>query len=150
MNMYLFCADCVFFLFLPFFPFSYSPPTVKVGKKETSIMVTHRIGTADKAFQVVDAPESLRKEDWARVVCVFVHGPAWQFKGWPDKWSEPAYIFNKTLGLNIKFRDQQVEPNVKNWNVTVLDLERQNRHLDATVSGNIWTHIEKSLLMRPL
>nr|KAF6378776.1 hypothetical protein mMyoMyo1_009686 [Myotis myotis] len=34
-------------------------------------------------YRVVDQPLKLMPQDWDQVVAVFVHSPAWQFKGWP-------------------------------------------------------------------
>ena len=34
-------------------------------------------------YRVLDNPKMLTKEEWDRVVAVFVEDKAWQFKGWP-------------------------------------------------------------------
>ncbi|VAH95937.1 unnamed protein product [Triticum turgidum subsp. durum] len=47
------------------------------------------------AFEVRDKPASLKADDWARVVAVFVLGKEWQFKDWPFKGH--VDIFNKGL-----------------------------------------------------
>lgn len=46
-------------------------------------------------YRIIDNPAKLTVQDWARVVAVFVMGPAWQFKGWP--WDgNPVEIFSKS------------------------------------------------------
>ncbi|XP_037440973.1 uncharacterized protein LOC119308919 [Triticum dicoccoides] len=58
------------------------------------------------AFEVRDKPASLKADDWARVVDVFVLGKEWQFKDWPFKGH--VDIFNKGIrshrGLNVVHR----------------------------------------------
>lgn len=45
-------------------------------------------------YRIIDSASKLSKDDWDRVVAVFVQGPAWQFKGWP--WNgNPVDIFAK-------------------------------------------------------
>ena len=44
-------------------------------------------------FKVVDSVKKLEPRQYERIVCVFVHGPAWQFKGW--EWKTPVDIFSK-------------------------------------------------------
>jgi len=46
-----------------------------------------------RVYQIVDNPARLSLEEWGRVAAVFVHGPAWQFKGW--KWENPVDLFQK-------------------------------------------------------
>ncbi|MES1903240.1 MAG: accessory factor associated with RNA polymerase II [Paramarteilia canceri] len=61
-------------------------------------------------IQIVDQPTSqLSKEDWERVVGVFVHGPAWQFKNWPFK-NGVTEIFSKgtfTFNCKLNFYSQR-------------------------------------------
>lgn len=45
------------------------------------------------AYEVRDKPSALKKDDWDRVVAVFVLGKEWQFKDWPFK--NRVEIFNK-------------------------------------------------------
>lgn len=43
-------------------------------------------------YHVVDSAANFRQNDWDRVVCVFVAGQQWQFKGW--KWEKPLELFS--------------------------------------------------------
>lgn len=47
------------------------------------------------SYQVIDNPSRLSIEEWGRVAAVFVHGPAWQFKGW--KWENPVELFQNGM-----------------------------------------------------
>jgi hypothetical protein len=53
------------------------------------------------AFEVRDKPASLKADDWARVVAVFVLGKEWQFKDWPFK--DHVDIFNKGEDFLLNF-----------------------------------------------
>jgi hypothetical protein len=55
------------------------------AKKESRLTITRTIGRAKPLpYEITDkTPE--KKEDWERVVAVFVTGATWQFKGFPDK-----------------------------------------------------------------
>jgi len=39
----------------------------------------------DITFDIYDSVTSFTKNDWKRVVGVFVIGPDWQFKDWPKQ-----------------------------------------------------------------
>ena len=81
------------------------------------------------------------------MVAVFVAGPAWQFKGWPGISSDgsPVDIFTKSKstippslplsphyhdhlscstvkGYHIKFEESRLDPNIKKWDVQVLQV----------------------------
>lgn len=64
----------------------------------------------------------LREEDWDRVVAVFVLGKSWQFKGW--KWSQPAELFDRVLGVYLMIQGQTMEPEVSSWNCKVIKVCR--------------------------
>ena len=66
-------------------------------------------------LQVIDSVKRVRPEHWDRIVCVFVHGPAWQFKGW--RWGSPAQIFQKALGMYVRYEDVSPPTTVVNWKV---------------------------------
>jgi parafibromin len=54
--------------------------------------------TISKPFKVTDNPLRLNRQEWEQVVAVFVAGPTWQFKGWPDMVAggSPVDIFTKS------------------------------------------------------
>ena len=74
---------------------------------------------------VVDNPSRLKDGDWERVVCVVALGKDWQFKGW--KWPTPVELFSKTLGVFIKWDNEDTPPAVLKWNVKV----RSTAHAEA-------------------
>lgn len=62
---------------------------------------------------------TFQKNDWKRIVAVFVMGPEWQFKDWP-KSEEKVDIFLKVRGYYLGFSDIPIPETVKKWNVKTL------------------------------
>ena len=100
-------------------------------------------------LRVTNNPSRLSKDDWPCVVAAFVQGQTWQFKGWP--WTSPAEIFNNVRGFYLKWDDQATDKNVAKWNVQVIELSRNKRHLDKAAVLKFWNSIEQDVVkMRPL
>ncbi|KAF5113031.1 hypothetical protein DV495_004322 [Geotrichum candidum] len=98
-------------------------------------------------FVVVDNTERLtRPEYWDRVVAVFVTGQAWQFKQY--LWSDPNQLFQKVAGFCLTFNGDPVPPQVKQWNVDVVGIDRNQRFRDREVSEMIWTKIERWMIAK--
>lgn len=116
--------------------------------KENMLSFDHKFGPASRTirFQIVDNPARLVKDDWSRVVAVFVQGSLWQFKGW--KWESPVELFQNVLGFSLQFDDAQVDSNVASWKVHRLTISRSHRHLDATAVFQFWARIEDHLKAR--
>ncbi|XP_074611235.1 parafibromin-like [Acropora palmata] len=105
------------------------------GATQTSMTVPYR---------VIDNPSRLQQNDWSRVVAVFVQGPAWQFKGWP--YSSPVDIFSKTKGFYLKYDEMKTEPNVLKWDVQILTISRNKRHLDKASIIRFWEILDKFMV----
>ena len=57
--------------------------------KPSKTTITHKDSQGvQRRFHIVDNVLGFRRNDWAKVVAVFAHGPAWQFKGW--RWGRDA------------------------------------------------------------
>ncbi len=65
------------------------------------------------------------------MVCVVVQGAAWQFKEF--KWKQPVNLFQHVLGIHLKYDDVELEPRVAGWNVQVVQISKDKRHLDKVV-----------------
>jgi len=92
----------------------------------------------------MDNIESLRREDWERVICVFALGAEWQFKGWPREWNGPADYFAHVKGFHLMFEDEKVDENIKRWNVSILKISKNQlkRHLDAVAVKTFWETLD--------
>uniref|UniRef100_A0A6M2DG82 Parafibromin n=1 Tax=Xenopsylla cheopis TaxID=163159 RepID=A0A6M2DG82_XENCH len=105
-------------------------------RKEANVTVPYR---------VLDNPAKLNNQDWARVVAVFVMGPAWQFKGWP--WDgNPVEIFAKISAFHLKYDEMKLDKNVAGWSVTVLNLSRSKRHLDRALFMSFWEQLDRHMV----
>ncbi|KAK1340052.1 hypothetical protein QTO34_018616 [Cnephaeus nilssonii] len=95
-------------------------------------------------YRVVDQPLKLTPQDWDRVVAVFVHGPAWQFKGWPGLLPDgsPVDIFAKIKAFHLKYDQVPLDPNVQKWDVTVLELSYYKRHSDRRLFLSFWEALD--------
>ena len=96
-------------------------------------------------YRVVDLPSKLTMEEWDRVVACFVQGPAWQFKGWPWLASDgsPTEIFLHMRAFHIQWDDLPLDKNVQKWDVQVLKLSRNHRHLDRAVFLKFWEILDR-------
>lgn len=97
------------------------------------------------AYKILDNPVKLEPEDWNRVVAVFVQGPAWQFKGWP--WGgSPVEIFSHIKGFHLKWDETKLDDNVAKWNVHILELSRNKRHLDKANLLKFWSSLDNFMV----
>lgn len=113
-----------------------------VRENEVLLQRTKGDGSTTVPYRVIDNPAKLSPQDWARVVAVFVMGPAWQFKGWP--WDgNPVEIFSKICAFHLRFDEMKLDANVARWAVTVLNLSRTKRHLDRACLMTFWEKLDK-------
>ncbi|RKP03169.1 hypothetical protein CXG81DRAFT_24170 [Caulochytrium protostelioides] len=96
-----------------------------------------------RQYLVVDSVSRLAAADWSRVVAVFVTGQAWQLKGW--KWKEPVEIFHHVKGFCLKLRGDPLPPAIAQWNVKILEIHPNQRHLDMHTSYEFWRQIDSVL-----
>ncbi|XP_054577347.1 parafibromin-like [Eptesicus fuscus] len=99
-------------------------------------------------YRVVDQPLKLTPQDWDRVVAVFVHGPAWQFKGWPGllPGGSPVDLFAKIKAFHLKYDQVPLDPNVQKWDVTVLELSYYKRHSDRRLFLSFWEALDRYMV----
>lgn len=110
--------------------------------RESEILIQRRKpdGT-HAAYKVMDNPVKLDRDDWNRVVAVFVQGPAWQFKGWP--WGgSPVEIFARIKAFHLKWDESRLDDNIAKWNVQILELSRNKRHLDKASLLKFWASLD--------
>ena len=46
-------------------------------------------------------------------------------------------------GFYIKYSDEKPHPNVLKWDVCILDISRNRRHLDSTTHHRFWEELDK-------
>jgi len=112
-------------------------------KIESEVLVRYKSQGRTVSFKAINNIARLTPDDWERVVAVFVHGPAWQFKNWPImERNDVNSIFKKVCAFHLKWNNKAVEGNVKNWNCKVVDLDLHKRHLDVQKFKQLWAHLE--------
>ncbi|ELK26765.1 Parafibromin [Myotis davidii] len=108
-------------------------------RRENEMLIQRR-----KDRRVVEQPLKLTLQDWDRVVAVFVHGPAWQFKGWP--WLLPdgslVDMFVKIKASHLQYEHIPLDPSVQKWEVTVLELSYSKRHSDRPLFLSFWQTLD--------
>ncbi|KAG6617929.1 parafibromin-like protein [Phytophthora cinnamomi] len=108
-------------------------------RKQQSIMITHEEDGHVYTFKVVDTVSRFRDKDWRSVVGVIVSGQSWQFKGW--KWKFPLEVFKKVCGVHIYNQGSQLNPDIKQWDVKVLMIHPDKRHLDKVAAKEFWRYL---------
>ena len=117
-------------------------------QRKKDIVLNQQPQTVTVPLRVVEQPLKLTPSDWKRVVAVFVQGPLWQFKGWPDVLADgsPVEIFTKIKGFHVKYDDINVDANVKKWDVEVLTISRNRRHMDRACALKFWEILDKFMI----
>lgn len=83
----------------------------------------------------------VKPEYWDRVVAVFTTGQEWQFKNY--KINQPNLLFQKVKGFYVNYNGDVVPQNIKNWNVEIISLDRNQRFKDRQISELMWESIER-------
>lgn len=99
-------------------------------------------------FLIVNNVEKffIKPEYWDRVVAVFTTGQEWQFKNY--RTNKPNLLFQKIKGFYINYNGDVVPENIKNWNVQVISLDRNQRFKDRQISELMWESIERFMLSK--
>ncbi|KAK3827840.1 MAG: RNA pol II accessory factor, Cdc73 family-domain-containing protein [Benniella sp.] len=103
--------------------------------KPARLVVEHK----KKQYHIIDNADSLKPDDWERVIAVFTAGAEWQFKRW--KWSKPVELFAHVKGFHLKWADEQPKENITSWNVQIFSLNRHQRHGDRATVTELWDHL---------
>ena len=112
-------------------------------RPEDRVSVIHREeshnGLHSYHYKVVDSAEAMKKDDWQRVVAVFVQGPEWQFKGWDlsSFGGKMVNMFQRVSAFHVVFDKEQPHDNVRKMTVHLLSMSRASRNLDNQVRQNV-------------
>ncbi|KAI5199591.1 CDC73-domain-containing protein [Aureobasidium subglaciale] len=137
----------------------YTPPTSTTSTALNILHVNRVMPSIDPTrplrFILVESPDNFKPDYWNRVVAVFTTGQAWQFKGY--KWSQPAELFNHSLGVYVGWRNELIPDTIKGWGRGVLNVgidayrdgqTAQQRWRDRETVEEIWSAIEASMRAR--
>ena len=117
--------------------------------KPEAVFFSHRMSSGKKIdFKVIDAAETLNRDQYSNIGATIMQGADWQFADW--HWKNPATIFNKSRGFY--FHKEQVPPhkNTKIWNVEIMMINThavnpRKKRLDTLLWRKFWTHAEDFL-----
>ena len=104
----------------------------------------YKIQGKDLLFEICSNVRKFNKNDWKRVVAVFVQGDDWEFKDWPRS-ENPSTILQKVKGYYMKYDDNPTNKNIKKWNVQTLEISRNKRHFDASIQNKFWSSLSQFL-----
>ena len=104
----------------------------------------YKIQGKDLLFEICSNVRKFNKNDWKRVVAVFVQGDDWEFKDWPRS-ENPSTILQKVKGYYMKYNDNPTNKNIKKWNVQTLEISRNKRHFDASIQNKFWNSLSQFL-----
>ena len=96
----------------------------------------YKIQGKDLLFEICSNVRRFNKNDWKRVVAVFVQGDDWEFKDWPRS-ENPTTILQKVKGYYMKYNNNPTNKNIKKWNVDILEISRNKRHFDASIQNKL-------------
>lgn len=103
-------------------------------------------------FHIAENPDQFKPDHWSRLVAVFTTGQEWQFKSY--RWSSPAELFARVLGIYVGWGGEIVPDVVKNWgrSVRVVGVDKwstvkgqSGRWKDREAVEAVWNGIEESM-----
>jgi len=103
-----------------------------------------RLGGHELEYELLDNPRSKlhSRQDWERVVAVVALGQGWQFKDWPDIYSNPVKLFEKVFGFYIGMEGDKVSKELQGWQVTRAKLNRDKRGVDSVAYASFWNSLD--------
>ena len=104
----------------------------------------YKIQGKDLSFEICSNVRRFTKKEWKRVVAVFVQGEDWEFRDWP-KSENVSTILQKVKGYYLKYNDIPLNSNIKKWNVKILEISRNKRHLDGSLQNKFWSSLSDFL-----
>ena len=100
----------------------------------------YKIQGKDLLFEICSNVRKFKKNDWKRVVAVFVQGDDWEFSDWPRS-ENPSTILQKVKGYYMKYNTNPTNKNIKKWNVQTLEISRNKRHFDVSIQNKFWSSL---------
>lgn len=114
------------------------------------VVVNHpsdRLHPAAHKITIVDNVEVFTKPDyWDRVIAIFTTGQSWQFAKY--KQNRPELLFQRYPGFFFCYQGELVPPQIKDWNVNEIKIDRDKRFRDKMIAKDFWLDIEKILIQK--
>eukprot|EP00760_Papus_ankaliazontas_P005387 PhM_4_TR12535/c0_g1_i1/m.9221/K15175/CDC73; parafibromin len=130
-----------------------APDAAKFPSRERRIPLSPQCAfgeTPGMEFVAIDDVSVLQTaEDWARVVCCFAAGKAWQFDRWyNDTKMSVAEALAQIPAFHVRFDEERIDDKVRQWNVTILRVARRKTNAtykDVLHARQIWDSIIKHI-----
>lgn len=121
-----------------------SEDKVAQGRVRNSLLVRDKHdGRVPELYHLVDNASKLEKDDWPRVVGIFVAGRTWQFKKWPYTMEQ---IFSKFPLFYIKYADEPIDCKVKSWPLKVIDISKTDKLINCVAIAKLfWKFMDQIL-----
>lgn len=108
-------------------------------EKPSSVMIEKKRAAGIVPYKVIDNVNGMTREQWDRVIAVFVSGPEWQFKRWPMfQENGTAGVFTRVRGFYLHMEGAKEHANIRKWDVTTLTISESKRHMDMTSQLRFW------------
>jgi hypothetical protein len=116
------------------------PPTL--DEKLVHFVMSHRhsLTLHTIKYDIVADERSLLRDDWNKVVAIFLTGKKWQIKTYVP--NDPPSLFAKTLGIYVGWDNETLPREIADWRVKEFKINNVKRHGDPQVVQNIWHEIE--------
>jgi len=96
-------------------------------------------------FAVTDKPKGF-KDEWSRVVAVFLTGKVWQFNDW--KWKTVNDMLSSVCGFYAQFDSEPIPKVMANWDATILKMSKSSKSAVEDAVRLFWITVEKFILER--
>ncbi|RKP21524.1 CDC73-domain-containing protein [Rozella allomycis CSF55] len=107
------------------------------NRKHSKLIIERNVNGKILKYEITDSVNRFKPSDWDRVVAAF---------GW--KWENPVEIFTHLKGFHLCFDHVRPDPNILKWDVSVLALSENKRHLDATLVFKFWETLDNFMAKR--
>ncbi|WFC94066.1 accessory factor associated with RNA polymerase II [Malassezia brasiliensis] len=98
------------------------------------------VDSAEAINRLSTGPIGSSQDAWNRVIAVFTTGQTWQFKAY--RWNDPRDLFKNAMGVYVRWNNDAPNPQVRDWNVTELQVDRTKRHTDKQLVAFFWRTLD--------
>lgn len=120
-------------------------------RSDSNVVTIHRpldkLAAPAQNIMVVDNVDLFtRPEYWDRVVAIFTTGQTWQFAKFKDP--RPETLFQNYAGFYMGYTGDIVPRHISDWNVQVVQVDREKRFRDKMIVRDFWVALDKILLAK--
>ncbi|EDO27298.1 predicted protein, partial [Nematostella vectensis] len=127
------------------FKFVSSDEKKKQGaRRENEVLIQRRKDASTTVpYRVVDNPTRLQPNEWSIVFYLLSLYWVKIMVLLLLSYYCISPLFLVARGFHLKYDDTKTDPNVQKWDVTILTINRNTRHLDKASINSFWTNLDK-------